>query len=256
MPRLSSTETRIIRSLLITEFGPSASLLDKIASVEFETRHLTGTGYYVSFANTNRLPRLDKVNIELSDDLRTVFEPPADLIGFTLFIRDGYLSSFEAYTYGDVKWPVAPMEQWILFEDSEDGVPGIPKRNVGDPRESSEPSLADTVRRKLEARLSEELRQECDEARKIGYNPSYFLAMLSRYGPVEACRRVVVADKIPDGFARLLELNRLELTAEATVLRDPWRRLFSETVLDRARKRLVAFGRSDLAIGSAAADPT
>jgi hypothetical protein len=72
--------------------------------------------------------------------------------------------------------------------------------------------------------------------------------MMSKHGPVEACRQVIMASKIPDGFIRLLELKRLELTAEATVLRGPWQALFSEAVLAQARGRLVAYGREDLAI--------
>jgi hypothetical protein len=55
--------------------------------------------------------------------------------------------------------------------------------------------------------------------------------------------------KIPDGFLALLEKDRLELTAEATVLRGPWRALFSPEELDRARKRLRYYNRPDLALG-------
>jgi hypothetical protein len=46
-----------------------------------------------------------------------------------------------------------------------------------------------------------------------------------------------MASKIPDGFIRLLELKRMELTAEAAVLRGPWQALFTEAVLEQARRR-------------------
>ena len=69
--------------------------------------------------------------------------------------------------------------------------------------------------------------------------------MMSKHGPVAACRQVIMASKITDGFIRLLELKRSELTAEATVLRGPRQALFSEAVLARARGRLVAYGRED-----------
>jgi hypothetical protein len=116
MPRLSSPELRIIHSMLINEFGPTKPLLDQIASLKFDTRHMTGTGYYVTFSNPKELPRLDQLNTELTEGLKTSLKSPADLVGFTLFIRDGYLSSFEGYTFGDVRWPEEPMENWLVVD--------------------------------------------------------------------------------------------------------------------------------------------
>jgi len=58
---------------------------------------------------------------------------------------------------------------------------------------------------------------------------------------------VIVAAKPPDGFITLLELERLDLTAEATVLRGPWKALFEEQILALARKRLTQYERPDLA---------
>jgi hypothetical protein len=89
--------------MLIRNFGPTTPLVDQVASLTFDTRHMTGTGYYVTFLDSRQLPRLDKLNTELSEDLCTSLAPPADLVGFTLFVRDGYLSSFEGYTFGDVR---------------------------------------------------------------------------------------------------------------------------------------------------------
>jgi hypothetical protein len=109
--------------------------------------------------------------------------------------------------------------------------------------------LSDAERRRLEAQLLEQLRQDCDESESIGYRPKMFRQMLAESGPVGACRRVIMSVKIPDGFLALLEKDRLELTAEATVLRGPWRALFSPEELDRARKRLRYYNRPDLALG-------
>jgi hypothetical protein len=72
--------------------------------------------------------------------------------------------------------------------------------------------------------------------------------MLAESGPVGACVRVIMAPKIPDGFLRLLELKRLDLTAEAVVLDHRWRCLFESKVLEQARKRLRQYDRPDLAI--------
>lgn len=118
MHRLSSPELRILRSILIKEFGQAAPLLERIGSLEFDNRHMTGTGYYVHFTNAEQLPCIDGLNAELSKDLRTTMREPADLVAFTLFIRDGMLSSFEGYTFGDVRWPAEPMEDWLVFDDA------------------------------------------------------------------------------------------------------------------------------------------
>jgi hypothetical protein len=94
----------------------------------------------------------------------------------------------------------------------------------------------------------EQVRRDCEESENIGYSPRQFRIMVAESGPVGACIRVIMAPKIPDGFLRLLELKRLDLTAEATVLRQLWRALFDPAVLEQARKRLRQYNRPDLAI--------
>ena len=118
MPRLSSPERRIIRSMLVEKFGPNSPILDRVSSLEFEARHLTGTGYYVNFSSVKDVSPINKLNTELSEDFPTTLLTPRDIVGFTLFIRDGYLSSFEGYTFGDVGWPAEPMENWLIFDTS------------------------------------------------------------------------------------------------------------------------------------------
>jgi hypothetical protein len=109
-------------------------------------------------------------------------------------------------------------------------------------------SLTEGERRRLEAQLGDQLRIDCAEAEGIGYSPKKFRSMLSESGPRGACVRVIMSTKVPDGFLTLLELERLDLTAEATVLRGPWRVLFDLDVLDVARKRLRDYKRPDLAL--------
>jgi hypothetical protein len=109
-------------------------------------------------------------------------------------------------------------------------------------------NLSESERRKLQAQLHEQLRQDAEESESIGYPPKQFRIMLAESGPVGACRRVIMAPNIPDGFIRLLELERLDLTAEATILRGPWRALFEAAVIEQAKKRLREYNRPDLAI--------
>jgi hypothetical protein len=82
--------------------------------------------------------------------------------------------------------------------------------------------------------------------RSLGYRPRDFLAMIEE-GAVAACIQVIISQKIPSGFLRLLQRDRLVLTAEETALKEPWRRSFNEEVLAAAKKCLIQCSRPDLA---------
>jgi len=77
---------------------------------------------------------------------------------------------------------------------------------------------------------------------QYGYRPSYFLQMLGNHGPVDTTIRLVTASKFHEGFTRLWELRRLDLTVEAIILRNPYKQLFTKEVLDKARERLEQLG--------------
>jgi hypothetical protein len=76
------------------------------------------------------------------------------------------------------------------------------------------------------------------EATKIGYWPTEFLRMVDREGPLPTAKRLIMSTTPSSGFTRLWELERLDLTVEALALREPWRRLFTEVELKKARQRL------------------
>lgn len=78
---------------------------------------MTGTGYYLDFAISSTTSPIDGVNTEISEAYPTLLADPCDLVGFTLFIRNGVLSWLEGYTFGGAEWPEAPMEKWLLFQD-------------------------------------------------------------------------------------------------------------------------------------------
>jgi hypothetical protein len=117
MQKLTSPETRIVRSMLIKQFGPQSPFLAQLSSAKFPARHLTGKGYFIDLEVGKGIKPVDRLNTELTDARRTLLPEPCDLVGFVLFIRDGFLNSLEGYTYGDVKWPEEPMEDWLQFEE-------------------------------------------------------------------------------------------------------------------------------------------
>jgi hypothetical protein len=62
--------------------------------------------------------------------------------------------------------------------------------------------------------------------------------MVDREGAVPTAKRLIMSSTPSSGFTRLWELKRLDLTVEALALRVPWRQLFTEVELKKARQRL------------------
>lgn len=77
---------------------------------------MTGVGCFIDLKTPKDIPAVDHINAEASDGFDTRLPPPCDLVEFTLFIRDGYLDWLEGYTFGDVRWPNQPIEEWLLFD--------------------------------------------------------------------------------------------------------------------------------------------
>lgn len=78
---------------------------------------------------------------------------------------------------------------------------------------------------------------------ETGYTPSYFLKMVNDLGGVEAARRLVNSQTPSDGYTKLWELSRLDMSVEALVAFEPeWRSLFSRQDIRAARDRLAAYG--------------
>ncbi len=74
---------------------------------------------------------------------------------------------------------------------------------------------------------------------EAGYRASAFLAMLNARGGLSTARQLINSPRPSEGYTRLWERGRLDLTVEATVIDDPkWHPLFQPEELDRARKRL------------------
>ena len=83
-------------------------------------------------------------------------------------------------------------------------------------------------------------------SREIGRDPSKFLALVQEYGPVEACKLMITDPTLGQDLLRLKQAGRLDLTVEALVLRDRFKRLFDGELLGKARKRLVDWNQSSV----------
>lgn len=115
MEALSATESQIIRSLLVEQYGPSSPFLDQLEAVQVIGRRPTGVGIFVDLLVAGN-PDPKQTNVEITQFYKTLLAFPADYVGFTLFIRDGRLNLLEGYTFGDAKWPDEPMEKWLMLE--------------------------------------------------------------------------------------------------------------------------------------------
>lgn len=93
-------------------------------------------------------------------------------------------------------------------------------------------------RARLERRFDAAMLDIYHCAARLGYRPTEFLKMVIEHGGVETAHRLLAADKIQDGFARLVLLGRLDLTVEHHVLLPEFAPLFTEDERAVARARL------------------
>ena len=82
------------------------------------------------------------------------------------------------------------------------------------------------------------------------HNAIRFLQMVTQQGGVGAAKALLNASNVSDGFTELYMRGRLDLTVEAVVLREPWRRLFTPDELAIAKTRLDAVGYVEPAAGA------
>ena len=94
----------------------------------------------------------------------------------------------------------------------------------------------------LEAGFHQEMVRIYEEAKEFGYYPSYFLGMVVERGGLSAAKRLLVGSQVSNGFARLWEEGRLDLSVEAIALQNPWSALFTHEELAQARRRLDEVG--------------
>ena len=94
----------------------------------------------------------------------------------------------------------------------------------------------------LESGFHKEMLRIYAEAKEFGYYPNYFHGMVVDRGGLPAAKHLLVGQELSDGFIRLWEECRLDLSVEALVLQDPWSSLFTHEELTEAQRRLEGVG--------------
>jgi hypothetical protein len=81
--------------------------------------------------------------------------------------------------------------------------------------------------------------------RELRYNPTYWLRMMSDLGAVGAAKQLLRGPAVAEGFTRLWEEQRLDLSVECFVLLPDYEPLFTAGERAEARRRLREY-KSDL----------
>ncbi len=77
--------------------------------------------------------------------------------------------------------------------------------------------------------------------KEFGYNAGYWKRMVVDHGAVEASHRLLTGTRASDGFTRLWEEGRLDLSVEFSVLLPRYRDLFTDDERTEARRRLEQY---------------
>jgi hypothetical protein len=85
-------------------------------------------------------------------------------------------------------------------------------------------------------------KERSDGTYQRGYWATYFLRGVRNHGGLAYAHQLLQADGTTDGFRRLTEEGRLDLTMEALVLRGEFRPLFSQHEIQVASSRLARAG--------------
>jgi hypothetical protein len=100
------------------------------------------------------------------------------------------------------------------------------------------PHVDDELERRFDDAMMEIYQRSGAE---VGYWAGRYLQMLKRRGGLATARHLLAARTTSDGYARLREAGRLDLTVEAYVLRPEYASLFTERELESARSRLAFY---------------
>ena len=90
--------------------------------------------------------------------------------------------------------------------------------------------------------FTEFLSQKAAEVEALGYRPTLFRQMLNAHGGYTTVRQLLAKGKPSDGFTRLWELNRLDLTVEGLVVETKWRRQIDPILVQQAERLLEKSG--------------
>lgn len=95
----------------------------------------------------------------------------------------------------------------------------------------------------LEKKFDEDLIKKCEIAQKeYGYNPTKFLQTVAKFGGVKTAKEIIRKGRISDGFDKLQQANRIDLTMEATIIDTKYGELFTDDEVNSCYDLLCEYG--------------
>ena len=94
-----------------------------------------------------------------------------------------------------------------------------------------------------ERKFNDDMKEIYTRAKKeCKYTATRFLQMLGEKGGLQTAKSLILKDGGTEGFTKLWELRRLDLSVEALVLKEEYKELFSEYERSTCRDRLIKYG--------------
>jgi len=110
--KLTKLESEVLERLIAGGGQDTALLRLQLDRAVIEARTLTGVGFFVDFTVPDGTPKLALGSSELGGVNAELRGAKHDA-GFMLFMKDGYLSTLEGFTY-DEPWPSDADEGYVL----------------------------------------------------------------------------------------------------------------------------------------------
>ena len=96
---------------------------------------------------------------------------------------------------------------------------------------------------KLEIEFNRNVARNIDELKSLlNYRPTRFIQMVANSGGLQAVKQLLRGSDASDGFTKLWEAKRLDLSMEALAVLPNYSNLFTNDEKDKARYRLEAYG--------------
>lgn len=95
----------------------------------------------------------------------------------------------------------------------------------------------------LEKQFTEELIKKCEQSKGVnGYNPTRMMETIHKFGGVKTAKEILRKGRVSDGFDKLREAQKLELTMEATVIDRKYGELFEDEEVNSCYELLCEYG--------------
>lgn len=95
----------------------------------------------------------------------------------------------------------------------------------------------------VEKEFDKVLIENCEIARKeCGYNPTRFLQTIEKFGGVKTAKEILRKGRLSDGFEKLQEAGRIDLTMEATIVKGQFGSLFTDEEVNSCYEVLCEYG--------------